>query len=85
MHPKVIVPDKQGISTRFLTYMKQFDKAAGSRALGPDKTLSGKVQETLSQATSQARSVDEQKGYTKIAHDVCIVRHPSSRHLTNVI
>jgi hypothetical protein len=43
----VIIPDKQGICTRFLTYMKQFDKAAGSRAFGPDKTLSEKVQETL--------------------------------------
>jgi len=63
------IDSKQGISTRFLNYMQQFDKAAGSRALGPDKTLSGKVQETFSQATSQARSVDEQKGYTKVAHE----------------
>jgi len=76
---------KQGISTRFLNYMQQFDKAAGSRALGPDKTLSGKVQETLSQATSQARSVDEQKGYTKVAHEVCIVLHHMQLHLTNII
>jgi hypothetical protein len=55
-----------------LNYFQQFDKAAGSRALGPDQTLSGKVQQTLSHAAAQAKSVDEQKGYTKVAHDVCI-------------
>jgi len=63
------IDNKQGISTRFLNYFQQLDKAAGSRALGPDQTLSGKVQQTLSHAAAQAKSVDEQKGYTKVAHD----------------
>ncbi|KAJ7134346.1 hypothetical protein C8R44DRAFT_770270 [Mycena epipterygia] len=63
------IDNKQGISKRFLAYMSSFDKAAGQKALGPDQTISGKVAETLSAATQQARSVDEQKGYSKIASD----------------
>jgi len=63
------IDNKQGISKRFLNYFQQFDKAAGTRALGPDQTLSGKVQETLSNATAQAKTVDKQRGYTKVAHD----------------
>jgi len=61
--------NKHGISKRFLNYFHTLDKATGTRAIGPDRTISGKVQETLSQATAQARSVDEQKGYTKVAHE----------------
>ena len=66
----IIYADTKGISKRFLTYIKQFDQSVGARALGENKTLTGKAQELLSGATTQARSVDEQKGYTKIAHDV---------------
>jgi hypothetical protein len=65
-----------------MNYFQQFDKAAGSRALGPDQTLSGKVQATLSNAAAQAKSVDEQKGYSKVAHDVCIVLRLVSRSST---
>jgi len=63
------IDHKQGISERFLKYFKQFDKSAGSRAVGPDKTLSSKVHEKISQVVAQAKSVDEHKGYTKIAHE----------------
>jgi hypothetical protein len=63
------IDNKQGISKRFLNYFQQFDKATGSRAVGPDQTLSGKVQQTLSNAVAQAKSVDQQKGYTKVAHE----------------
>jgi hypothetical protein len=74
---KAILVDKQGISKRFLSYFTTLDKTAGSRAVGPDQTLSGKVQSTLSNAAAQARSVDEQKGYSKVAHDVSIILLPS--------
>ncbi|KAF5337494.1 hypothetical protein D9758_013592 [Tetrapyrgos nigripes] len=61
--------NNQGISKRFLSYFHSLDSGIGSRALGPDKTISGKVQETLSAATQQAKSVDEQRAISKTAHD----------------
>lgn len=66
-----------GFSKRFLTYFNQFDKGVGARALGENQTLTGKAQELLSGATTQARGVDEQKGYSKIAHEVgsCLHLH----------
>ena len=42
----------------------------GAKALGPEKTISGKVQETLVSATQQAKAVDEQRGISKTAGDV---------------
>ncbi|THV03806.1 hypothetical protein K435DRAFT_650353 [Dendrothele bispora CBS 962.96] len=60
---------KQGISQRFLSYFHSIDSSLGSRALGPDKTISGKVQETLQAATQQAKTVDEQRGISKTAND----------------
>jgi len=56
------IDQKQGISTRFLSYFNQLDKGVGSRAIGPDKTLSGHVTDTL-------KSVDEQRGISKSATD----------------
>jgi hypothetical protein len=64
--------DKQGISHRFQTWIKSLDISLGSKVLGPDKTISGKAQETINSATQQARTVDEQKGISKTAHDVNI-------------
>ncbi|KAI0643073.1 hypothetical protein C8Q79DRAFT_981454 [Trametes meyenii] len=67
---RAIELDKQrGISTRFLSYIQSLDTKLGERALGPEKTISGKVQETLASATQQAKAVDEQKGITKTASD----------------
>ncbi|KAJ7644298.1 hypothetical protein FB45DRAFT_897473 [Roridomyces roridus] len=57
--------NKQGISKRFLTYIQSVDTTVGSKALGPDKTISGKVTETI----QQVRAVDEQKGYSKSAQE----------------
>lgn len=62
--------DKNGISQRFLAYFKTFDQQAGARALGPEKTLSGKVQETIAQATEQAKAVDEHRGISKTFSEV---------------
>ncbi|KAI0629892.1 hypothetical protein C8Q77DRAFT_1139081 [Trametes polyzona] len=67
---RAIELDKQhGISNRFLSYIQSLDTKLGEKALGPEKTLSGKVQETLASATQQAKAVDEQKGITKTATD----------------
>jgi hypothetical protein len=62
--------DKQGISKRFLDYMRGLDTTVGQKALGSDQTVSGKVQSTLKGARTRAKTIDEQKGYSKIAHEV---------------
>ncbi|TFK19991.1 hypothetical protein FA15DRAFT_673897 [Coprinopsis marcescibilis] len=67
---KAIELDKEkGISTKFLNYVHQLDKTVGERALGPDQTVSGKVQSTVESAQQQARAVDQQKGYLKTFHE----------------
>ncbi|KIJ60280.1 hypothetical protein HYDPIDRAFT_161149 [Hydnomerulius pinastri MD-312] len=63
------IDTKQGISSKFLSYMTNLDKSVGQRALGPDQTISGKVQSAIKDAHTRAKSVDEQKGYTKVAHE----------------
>lgn len=65
--------DKQGISKRFLNYFHSLDASLGARTLGPDQTISGKVQSTVTAATQQARTVDEHRGLSKTAHDVGIL------------
>lgn len=62
--------EKHGISRRFLDYFQSLDKTIGERALGQQQTVSGKVHATVEQATKQARAVDEQRGFSKIANDV---------------
>ncbi|KAJ6511997.1 hypothetical protein C8R47DRAFT_1093056 [Mycena vitilis] len=61
--------NKHGISSRFASYWRNLDTSAGNKIIGADQTISGKVTETLNSATQQARSIDEQKGYSKIASD----------------
>lgn len=63
---------KQGISSRFLAWIKSLDTTVGAKALGPEQTISGKVQSSVSAATQQAKAVDEQKGYSKTAVDVSL-------------
>lgn len=62
--------DKQGISKRFLDYMRGLDTTVGQKALGSDQTVSGRVQSTLQSARTRAKTIDEQKGYSKVAHEV---------------
>jgi len=65
-----IFTDKQGISKRFLKYMQDLDTSIGQKALGPEQTVSGKVQSTLKGAHQRAKTIDEQKGLSKVAHEV---------------
>jgi len=69
LHRAIDMDNKQGISKRFLNYIKSLDTSLGARALGPDRTISGQIQSTLGTATQQARSMDEQKGISKTAGD----------------
>ncbi|KAF8635856.1 hypothetical protein AX15_000048 [Amanita polypyramis BW_CC] len=60
---------KQGISKRFLDYIHTLDTKVGERALGPEQTISGKLQATVQSASVQAKSIDQQRGYSKMAQD----------------
>jgi len=63
------IDSKQGISSRFLSYLQSLDSGLGSRVVGPEKTISGKAMETLTGAQAKAKEVDEQKGISKTATD----------------
>jgi len=63
------IDSEKGISNRFLGYFQSLDSSIGAKALGPDQTISGKVTSTIQSATQHARTVDEQKGYSKVAGD----------------
>jgi len=60
---------EKGISKRFLNYFQSIDSSIGAKTLGPDQTISGKVTSTIQTATQRAKTVDEQKGYSKVAGD----------------
>jgi len=60
---------EKGISKRFLNYFQSLDSSIGAKTLGPDQTISGKVTSTIQTATQHAKTVDEQKGYSKVAGD----------------
>ncbi|KAF7357647.1 Protein vip1 [Mycena sanguinolenta] len=74
LNKAIDIDNKNGISHRFLSYMKHLDNTLGAKALGPDKTISGKAMETVGVVTEQARTIDEQRGISKTATDV---RFPS--------
>jgi len=63
------IDNEKGISKRFLGYFQSLDASIGAKALGPDQTISGKVTSTIQTATQHAKTVDEEKGYTKVAGD----------------
>jgi len=53
---------KQGISSRFLTFFNNLDKSVGSRVVGQDKTVSGKVNEGAAAVVAKTREVDQNRG-----------------------
>ncbi|KAI0274278.1 hypothetical protein BGY98DRAFT_1116514 [Russula aff. rugulosa BPL654] len=63
------IDSEKGISKRFLNYFQSIDSSIGAKALGPEQTISGKVTSTFQTATQHARTVDEQRGYSKVAGD----------------
>ncbi|RXW22885.1 hypothetical protein EST38_g2999 [Candolleomyces aberdarensis] len=64
------IDHNKGISQKFLSYVQDLDKTAGARALGPEQTISAKLQETFDQAKTNAKNLDEEKGYSKTFWDV---------------
>jgi len=60
---------KHGISTHFLSYFNSIDQTVGSKVLGENKTISGKVTELAGQGYGQAKAIDEHRGISKHAGD----------------
>ncbi|CAL1713471.1 unnamed protein product [Somion occarium] len=69
LHRAIDYDSQQGISTRFLAYFHSLDTKLGEKALGPEKTISGKLQESLAEAQARAKAIDEEKGLSKQAAD----------------
>jgi len=67
------IDKQQGISARFLSYLKSADSIVGSKVLGPDQTVSEKVTSTVSNvattATAQAKKIDEQRGISTVTQE----------------
>jgi hypothetical protein len=63
------IDNTQGISKRFLTYVQNLDKSVGQRVLGPQRTMTGKFQDTIDTAAQHLREVDQQGGYSKSFHE----------------
>ncbi|PVF95025.1 hypothetical protein CPB86DRAFT_788511 [Serendipita vermifera] len=69
LHKAIAVDQQQGISTRFLNYIRGLDSTIGQKIGGPETTVSGKAKEALAQGQEQARAIDEQHQISKQAHD----------------
>ena len=54
--------DKQGISTRFLSFFNSLDHTVGSKVVGDDKTVSGKLNEQAAAVMAKTREVDQNRG-----------------------
>jgi hypothetical protein len=61
--------NEKGISSRFLKYFQSLDESISAKTLGPGQTISSKFTSTIQSATAQAKTLDEQKGYTRVAGD----------------
>jgi hypothetical protein len=66
-------PGNQGISKRCLTYFDDLNNRIGKRAFGADQTVTGAVHAKVEEQIKQAKSIDEQKGFSRIANDVCLL------------
>lgn len=63
------IDSTQGISKRFLTYFQNLDQSVGHHVLGPQRTMTGKFQDTIDTAAQHLREVDQQGGYSKNFHE----------------
>jgi len=60
---------QQGISTRFINYIRGLDSTVGAKIGGPDATVSARAREALAQSHARAKSIDEQHHITSQAKD----------------
>jgi len=69
VHRAIEYDKQQGISTRFITYIRGLDSAVGAKIGGPDTTVSGKARDALVQSHARAKTIDEQHHITSQAKD----------------
>lgn len=55
-------PEKQGISSRFLNFFNGLDHTVGSKVVGENQTVSGKITETAQSALAKTKEVDQNRG-----------------------
>ena len=75
MIQRAIEADKaNGISSRFLDFIRSLDKKAGEAVAGPEKTLSGKAHEVVdplvASVVGKTKEVDQNRGISKQASDI---------------
>jgi len=69
VHRAIEYDKQQGISTRFISYIKGLDSTVGAKIGGPETTVSAKAREALVQSHARAKSIDEQHQITNQAKD----------------
>lgn len=66
---RLILVDKQGISSRFLSFFNNLDSTIGNKVVGENKTVSGKIQEHAAAAVAKTREVDQSRGISSRFHE----------------
>lgn len=67
------IDQKQGISSRFINYLNQLDSTVGQKIFKPE-TEGGTSPTVSSKFTATVKSVNEQRGISKTANDVCDIQ-----------
>jgi hypothetical protein len=57
-----LTPDKQGISAKFLSFFNSIDHTVGSKVVGENQTVSGKLGETAQTVVAKTKEVDQNRG-----------------------
>jgi hypothetical protein len=60
---------KQGISSKFLNYIHSIDHKVGEKVIGPEATVSAKLNESIQPAVSKIKEVDQSRGISSRASD----------------
>ncbi|GFZ46040.1 hypothetical protein JCM24511_04286 [Saitozyma sp. JCM 24511] len=60
---------KQGISSRFVTFINSIDKSVGQRVVGENQTVSGKLNEQAQILAAKTKEVDQNRGVSARLHD----------------
>lgn len=64
-----LVIEKQGISSRFLNFFNGLDHTVGSKVVGENQTVSGKLTETAQSAYAKTKEVDQNRGVSARVHE----------------
>lgn len=58
----MLMEEKHGISSRFLTFFNDMDHSVGHRVVGENQTVSGKVAEQAQNIANKTKEVDQNRG-----------------------